>query len=877
MSVEAASDTALVTSPLSEFRVRRIAAEVAGASMWSIDDLIDAVMAAADDAGLGSGDRGEDESLVEHVLFDYGDFVQIADSLGHLPQLIDGTRWRCEVSTRAASTGQLPVAAFPLIGVMVYDRPLSLRDAQGDLLGEITLEEIADGEDATSDHLVGPEGWLDGLDGGCIEFAFGPDGSASVAPVDRTAAFDTRLVAAFRHAFTAVVDSEESAEALFDSDAEREKLTFATMNSVATRMLVDSRDALVDVAVAPLDALATECGFETEGRFVAAAGFDWDALRHVQTKHRLAWSWHLESFDAEFLQVLLGASMTDLDGDASFGGPDEHAAAMSMFGIAFERPGVAEGFWGESVGVDRDPAQVLSFVQQIFDGDDGRFGGARWVAARCLDHLGRAVDAETVLAESVGGEMPDHPRAMGMLAGFRSDRGDARGAVDLLRRSDVFDVDHPDELGSEPLLNEVGPFAAHRPKVSTGRNEPCPCGSGKKYKKCHMGTERHAIDDRANWLFTKMARYVRDNRFASLAEELADVMNDASVGAWRNRELFLNSPWLADLVLSCCDAGAAFASERDALLPDDEAILAAQWSLVEPSVFEVRAVTGDSLETTDLRTGEALTVSNLTPHASTRPGTLLYGRPLPVGDTWRALSGFIGIPAHHVETLIEAIDLAVDGDAFELAARLAATFAPPTLTNTSGEQTRFHTQTWSLAGVESAAQSDGLAALLRAAGLHDDGDGRFTLVRDTPTNPNTVIASMRLHGVTLTVECNSDERAAEAIALLLDAVPGIELVDHDYFESEEMMRRGAAGEPGVSLKSAHEVDPEIRALLIAEVARHEREWLDASIPALDGRTPRDCVTDPLGREKLTRLLASFPDTDELTEMSPDRLRNALGL
>jgi hypothetical protein len=24
---------------------------------------------------------------------------------------------------------------------------------------------------------------------------------------------------------------------------------------------------------------------------------------------------------------------------------------------------------------------------------------------------------------------------------------------------------------------------------STGRNEPCPCGSGKKYKKCHMAAD----------------------------------------------------------------------------------------------------------------------------------------------------------------------------------------------------------------------------------------------------------------------------------------------------------------------------------------------------------------------------------------------------
>ncbi|HUU58161.1 MAG TPA: SEC-C metal-binding domain-containing protein [Phycisphaerae bacterium] len=24
----------------------------------------------------------------------------------------------------------------------------------------------------------------------------------------------------------------------------------------------------------------------------------------------------------------------------------------------------------------------------------------------------------------------------------------------------------------------------------TGRNEPCPCGSGKKYKKCHLGRDQ---------------------------------------------------------------------------------------------------------------------------------------------------------------------------------------------------------------------------------------------------------------------------------------------------------------------------------------------------------------------------------------------------
>jgi uncharacterized protein YecA (UPF0149 family) len=32
-----------------------------------------------------------------------------------------------------------------------------------------------------------------------------------------------------------------------------------------------------------------------------------------------------------------------------------------------------------------------------------------------------------------------------------------------------------------------------RPKV--GRNDPCPCGSGKKYKKCHGKDEEAAASD----------------------------------------------------------------------------------------------------------------------------------------------------------------------------------------------------------------------------------------------------------------------------------------------------------------------------------------------------------------------------------------------
>ena len=40
----------------------------------------------------------------------------------------------------------------------------------------------------------------------------------------------------------------------------------------------------------------------------------------------------------------------------------------------------------------------------------------------------------------------------------------------------IFDVEGR-RINAKPYVRE---------SRKTGRNEPCPCGSGKKYKKCHM-------------------------------------------------------------------------------------------------------------------------------------------------------------------------------------------------------------------------------------------------------------------------------------------------------------------------------------------------------------------------------------------------------
>jgi preprotein translocase subunit SecA len=42
---------------------------------------------------------------------------------------------------------------------------------------------------------------------------------------------------------------------------------------------------------------------------------------------------------------------------------------------------------------------------------------------------------------------------------------------------------HPNEDGSVSEESDPTTLVAEVPKV--GRNDPCPCGSGKKYKQCH--------------------------------------------------------------------------------------------------------------------------------------------------------------------------------------------------------------------------------------------------------------------------------------------------------------------------------------------------------------------------------------------------------
>ena len=260
-------------------------------------------------------------------------------------------------------------------------------------------------------------------------------------------------------------------------------------------------------------------------------------------------------------------------------------------------PLLAELLVTETVGADRGGAAALGLFAEMMESRVPRAARVawRWLRAVALERIGDIEEAERELlaAESMD---PDWPLPLIDLARIASDRGDVERGLGLLRRAGA-GPDHP----------LVVLLEAHRaePRRDLGRNEPCWCGSGRKYKKCHLGREQLALAERVNWLYEKAAQYVHIAGWRDLLAEVGyeryrhthDLAEALAAG--------MADPLVMDAVLFEGGAFAEFLEVRGSLLPDDERLLAEQWLLVDRSVFEVERVNpGESVTVRDVRNGD---------------------------------------------------------------------------------------------------------------------------------------------------------------------------------------------------------------------------------------------------------------------------------
>jgi hypothetical protein len=291
-------------------------------------------------------------------------------------------------------------------------------------------------------------------------------------------------------------------------------------------------------------------------------------------------------------------------------------------------------------------------------------------------------------------------------------------------------------------------------------------------------------------------------------------------------------------------------------------------------VFEVQKVdSGRGVTVRDVRTGDTHDVHEKAASRHLKPGQLICARVVPDGESNRIFGGIEPVALHERDELIALLDSEPDPE--DLVAYLSRRFAPPTLTNTDGEL---------LALCEATVRVDDptrIAAALDNAYDRVDGEEPPQWLEHIETDGMPRIrASLILDGDTVKVEANSENRMDRVLAVLAGLDPAVTVLDdsrqpisdvRDFMELDKQTPDG--DEDALDSDS-----PELVAARDAFIRDYESKWLDMTIPALDGHTPREAADDPTRRADVIRLLDSFPaDGAGRGGMDVGRLRDALGL
>lgn len=323
----------------------------------------------------------------------------------------------------------------------------------------------------------------------------------------------------------------------------------------------------------------------------------------------------------------------------------DHGAALYQ-GLA--DPYVASVAMGEILGRELAPSSLAQAAEVLLSFGSHRIAApAHWFAGRAAEFEGRVQDAERHYEQTVAADV-DFAPALVQLARYASDRGDAVRGLTLLDRVDG---------GAEEPLYEVLQFFRPVDRPDLGRNDRCWCGSGRKYKVCHLGKADHPLSERAAWLYQKAAMHTELPEWNSLLFVLAEARTahgDSSDEAYFEA---LADPLLTDLALFEFGAFAQFVEQRGYLLPEDELELAGQWLAVKRSLFEIDEVRpGESVTVRDLRTDESFVISDRVASRQVRAGELLCTRLAPTGDDRRIIGGAERVAEEQRHALLELLD-----------------------------------------------------------------------------------------------------------------------------------------------------------------------------------------------------------------------------
>jgi hypothetical protein len=395
----------------------------------------------------------------------------------------------------------------------------------------------------------------------------------------------------------------------------------------------------------PLGELIEASGLVADGDWIAHGDFDLAAWRRNNELELIMGNYQLDAGQAMAVISTLGlyhqvCALLDSIRAAADDGDELDLAAVTS--VASTKVQDAEGMAGRAA-LERlaDPAVAIAVLAETHSEDEeaaiglGIFAEAVerlapraarpaliWLRAKAFERLRDVAQAEASLlaAESLD---PAWPLTLMSLARYASDRGDAEAGLGLLRRAGA-PADH--ELVA--VLERFRPA----PRNDIGRNDRCWCGSGRKYKACHLNNEQLPLEQRAVWLYHKAGGNLLEGEFGSLLFEAAQ----ARAAEWDSPDALgraLQDELAIDVVLFEGGAFAEFVETRGALLPEDERALAESWLGVRRSIHEVVNIRpGQGITIRDLSSGEVQEVQAPAASSQVSVGELYCARVVPIGS-----------------------------------------------------------------------------------------------------------------------------------------------------------------------------------------------------------------------------------------------------
>ena len=480
----------------------------------------------------------------------------------------------------------------------------------------------------------------------------------------------------------------------------------------------------------------------------------------------------------------------------------------------------------------------------------------------------------------------------------------------------------PFEAAESFDVNLAGaPFADSAGKP--GRNEPCHCGSGRKYKKCCLPLDRAGRQVST----VRESMHETDRR---LTEEILIFATDVLGESWRGADRAFSDPGQASPLIEIWCAYHHSIAEGIAA----QAFLEANWKSLSGlerswidaqlmawlSVWEVEEVyPGRGLRLVDLLTGERREVveksgseslvkndavlARVVDHDGVSLLCGMHSRSLPPMDAAAVCMQIRSRLRRRREIPPERLRTAENGrymiqrweervKDYDLSLKRL-----PQMQNTDGDPLLFTTDHYSFTRGKRAAIQRKIASLEQIDFEPDGDEIVFYHLSKGPREGagRTVVGRSVLGSDSLKLEGNSIARA-DALRERVESACG-DLIRHRAREHSDPIgllakKKAAAGAPpgpiaaissGRSRRGDKERGPgsEFPDLVRQAKETHYSTWTDIPLPALDGETPAECVRSKMGRKRVELLLKEMERNEQ--RMPPGErfdfsiLRRKLGL